>query len=319
METQVLQLLQATTVPDTNTIRRAEQSLADLHRQHEYPSALLNITTHSEIDAGSRKAALTALRKYINSTWSPTFEEASSEQVSLPEDTRKQIRSQTLAICTSPDSSNDINQNLAGKCALGNESVGIPHDEVLVWLSKLTTSIASVVSKIASADFPDQWPELFPQLISVLKTSPSDAAVQGSLRVLYELVDSGLSDEQFFQVARELVAALQHVTINTNHNTVVQAMALKVLGACFDNLEQVLATEFAPAVKAFLNETMPSWMSFFINTLKLPLPEVSGADFENANNVIHKWKGVVALKIQVLQVSQSHQAYEDVGETYKGE
>lgn len=115
MEQQVLQLLQATTVPDTYTIKRAEQSLVDLHRQHDYPFALLNITTHSEIDSSSRKAALTALRKYINSTWSSTFEEASSQQVSLPEDARKRIRSQMLAICTSPDSSNDINQNLAGK------------------------------------------------------------------------------------------------------------------------------------------------------------------------------------------------------------
>ena len=159
------------------------------------------------------------------------------------------------------------------------------------------------MSKIASADFPDQWPELFPQLVSVLNTSSADAAIQGSLRVLYELVDSGLSDEQFFQVARDLVGALQHVTIKTNHNPVVQAMALKVLGACFDNLEQVLATEYAPAVKAFLNESMHGWMSFFISTLKVSLPEVSGADFENANNVIHKWKGVVALKIQVIQVS----------------
>lgn len=163
---------------------------------------------------------------------------------------------------------------------------------------------ASVVSKIASADFPDEWPELFPQLVSVLNTSQSDAAIQGSLRVLYELVDSGLSDEQFFQVARDLVSSLQHVTIDANQNPAVQAMALKVLGACFDNLEQVLATEHAPAVKAFLNESMQTWMSYFISTLKLPLPEVNGADFENANNVIHKWKGVVALKIQVIQVRQ---------------
>jgi len=115
MEQSVLQLLQATTVPNTNTIRRAEQSLADLHRQQDYPFALLSITTHSDIDIGSRKAALTALRKYIESTWSPTFEEASSQQVSLPEDARKQIRSQVLAICISPDPSNDINQNLAGE------------------------------------------------------------------------------------------------------------------------------------------------------------------------------------------------------------
>lgn len=169
---------------------------------------------------------------------------------------------------------------------------------------KLTVWTASVVSKIASADFPDQWPELLPHLVSVLNASTSDAAVQGSLRVLYELVDSGLSDEQFFQVARELVNALQRVAINTNNNPAVQAMALKVLGACFDNLEQVLATEYAPAVKAFLSESMHSWMSFFISTLKLSLPEVSGSDFENANNVMHKWKAVVALKIQVIQVSR---------------
>lgn len=140
----------------------------------------------------------------------------------------------------------------------------------------------------------------------MLNTSQTDAAIQGALRVLYELVDSGLSDEQFFQVARDLVSALQNVTINGNQNPVVQAMALKVLGACFDNLEQVLATEYAPAVKAFLNESMHSWMSFFISTLKLPLPEVSGADFENANSVIQQWKGVVALKIQIIQVRQRH-------------
>lgn len=121
--------------------------------------------------------------------------------------------------------------------------------------------------------------------------------------MLYELVDSGLSDEQFFQVARDLVSALQHVTTNANHNAIVQAMTLKVLGACFDNLEQVLTTEYGPAVKAFLNESMHTWMSFFISTLKLSLPEVSGADSDNANNVIHRWKGVIALKIQAIQVS----------------
>lgn len=115
MEQQVLQLLQATTVPDTHTIKQAEQSLSDLHRQTEYPFALLNITTHGEIDPALRKAALAALRKYIESTWSPSFEEASPQQVNLPEDARARVRSQILAICTSADTSNDINQNLAGK------------------------------------------------------------------------------------------------------------------------------------------------------------------------------------------------------------
>lgn len=114
MEQQVLSLLQATTVPDTETIRKAEQSLVGLYRQQDYPFALLNISAHDNIDPGSRKAALTALRKYVESTWSPNFEEASSQQSPLSEDARKQVRSQILNICTSSDSSNEINQNLAG-------------------------------------------------------------------------------------------------------------------------------------------------------------------------------------------------------------
>lgn len=115
MEQQVLSLLQATTVPDTETIRRAERSLVALYRQQEYPFALLNISTHANIESGSRKAALSALRKYVESTWSPNFEEASSQQSPLSGDARKQVRSQILAICTSSDGSNEINQNLAGK------------------------------------------------------------------------------------------------------------------------------------------------------------------------------------------------------------
>lgn len=100
------------------------------------------------------------------------------------------------------------------------------------------------------------------------------------------------------------MTSLQHVTINTAHNAHVQAMALRVLGACFDNLEQVLATEHAPAVKAFLNESMQSWVSYFMTTLKLALPEVDISEFDNAaSSVINKWKGVVAVKIQVIQVS----------------
>lgn len=262
-------------MPDTNTIKRAEQSLKDLHQRQEYPFALLHIASHAEADSGSRKAALTALRNYINATWSPTFEEASSQPAQLSAEAKTQLRSQVLAICTSSDKSNDINQNLA----------------------------ATIVSKIASADFPDEWPELFSQLVDVLNTSSSDAAVTGALRVLYELVDSGFSDEQFFGVARELVSCLQHVATTGGHGHVVQAMSLRVLGACFDNLEQVLQTEHAPAVKAFLNDSMQAWMVYFLATLKLPLPDIHAADFNSAaNTVVSTWKGIIALKTQVIQM-----------------
>lgn len=149
MEQQVLQLLQATTVPDTNTIKRAEQSLLDLHRQTEYPFALLHIATHAEIDAGSRKAALTALRNYVNLTWSPNFEEASAQRINLPQEARAQIRSQILAICTNPGPSNDANQNLAGEL----------HDGVNRQLSQIGSSRLTLGSERRFQDCVGRFPE----------------------------------------------------------------------------------------------------------------------------------------------------------------
>lgn len=115
MEEQVLGLLKATTVPDTETIKKAERSILDLYVRQEFPFALLNIAIHKDIDVGLRKAALTTLRKYVDAVWSPSFEEASLQPVDLSEDARTQIRSQILVICTSADSSDDTGQNLAGK------------------------------------------------------------------------------------------------------------------------------------------------------------------------------------------------------------
>lgn len=272
----MLELLQATTVPDTNTIRRAEDGLTSLYPANDFPLALLNITSHNEVNIGSRKAALTTLRKYVESTWSPNFEEAAYSQIRLPEEIKAQVRARILEICTSTEIASNDGQGLA----------------------------ASVVSKIASADFPDQWPDLFPRLVSVLNAQASDTATMGSLRVLYELVDSGLSDEQFFAVASDLVNALQQATMTGQRGAVVQAMALKVLSSCLDNLEQVLETEHAPAVKVFLNESVKSWMPYFTSVLRQSLPELSqDVTGQGTVGIQRAWKGDVAVKIQVVQVS----------------
>lgn len=272
----MLDLLQATTVPDTNTIRRAEDGLTSLYPINDFPLALLNIASHNEVNVGSRKAALTTLRKYVESTWSPNFEEATYSQIHLPEEVKAQVRSRILTICTSAEVANNDGQALA----------------------------ASVVSKIASADFPDQWPDLFPHLVSVLNAHASDAATLGSLRVMYELVDSGLSDEQFFVVASDLVKALHQTTTTGHRGAIVQAMALKVLSSCLDNLEQVLETEHAPAVKVFLNESVRSWMPYFTSVLRQPLPDLSqDGSSQGTVGIQRAWKGVVAVKIQVVQVS----------------
>jgi hypothetical protein len=273
MEQQVLQLLQATTRPDTAVIRDAEQSLLRLYPQQEFPFALLTIASHNDIESSSRKAALTALKNYVSTTWSPQFDETFTGQVYLSDEAKARVREQVFAICTLE----------------GNQA---PKDATIQALA------AGVASKIATVDFPDAWPSLFPSLLTILETSTDDAPIHGALRVLAELVDEGLTEEQFFVVARDLVNALQHVAVDHNRGLIVRAMTLNVFRACFEMLEMVMADHGA-AVKQFLTESLKAWMPFFMETLKQPLPEIV------KSNDAHL-RGLVALKVQVVKARPVH-------------
>ncbi|KAJ9613033.1 hypothetical protein H2200_002974 [Cladophialophora chaetospira] len=268
MEQQVLHLLQATTRPDTAVIRDAEQGLLRLFSQIEFPFALLTIASHNDIESSSRKAALTALKNYVSATWSPQLDETFTGNVYLNDEAKSRVRDQVFALCT-----------LQGDQA--------PKDGSIQALA------AGVASKIASVDFPDAWPSLFPSLLAILNTSTDDAPIQGALRVLAELVDEGLTEDQFFIVAQDLVSGLQHVAIDNNRGLIVRAMTLNVFRACFEMLEMVMADHGA-AVKQFLNESLKAWMPFFMETLKQPLPESVRSDDPQV-------RGLVALKVQVVK------------------
>lgn len=269
MEEQVLQLLQATTTPDTSTIRNAEEGLLRLYPQVDFPFALLTIASHTNIDAGLKKASLTAIKNYVLATWSPQIDEHFRGSVYLNDEAKSRVREQLFNIGTSnqPNSTDTSLQALA----------------------------AGVVSRIASVDFPDAWPTLFPSLMNILNTSTDDVSVHGALRVLAELIDSGFTEEQFFGIARDLVQALQVVAIGNRQSLVVRAMTLNVFRACFEMLEMVMA-DHSQAVQAFLDESLKTWMEFFIETLKESLPSTSSSGDNE------QWRGIIALKVQVVKV-----------------
>jgi importin-9 len=266
MEQQVLQLLQATVRPDTVAIREAEQGLLRLYPQPEFPFALLTIASHNDIDSSARKASLTSLKNYISATWSPQFDETFAGNVYLNDEAKVKVREQIFTLCTAAGDQETAVQPLA----------------------------AGVASKIAAVDFPDAWPSLFPSLLTILTTSAHDPPIHGALRVLAELVDEGLTEEQFFLVAQDLVNGLQHVAMDNNRGLIVRAMTLNVFRACFEMLEMVMADHGA-AVKQFLSESLKVWMPFFMETLKQPLPEAIQPDDAH-------FRGLVALKVQVVKV-----------------
>ncbi|EXJ84802.1 hypothetical protein A1O3_05474 [Capronia epimyces CBS 606.96] len=273
MEEQVLQLLQATTRPDTVVIRNAEQGLLRLYSQPEFPFALLTIATHNDIESSSRKAALTALKNYVLTTWSPQFDDTFTGSVYLNDEAKARVRDQVFGICT----------------AEGDQA---PRDATIQALA------AGVASKIATVDFPDAWPSLFPSLLTILTTSTNDAPIHGALRVLAELIDSGLTEDQFFVVAPDLVRALQHVVVDNHRSLIVRAMTLSVFRDCFAMLDMVIG-EHEAAVKAFLDESTKTWMPLFMETLKQPLPQPAEPHVDQ-NDV--QFRGLVALKVQVVKI-----------------
>lgn len=277
MEGEVLEILRATTVSDTNTIRNAEISLRQLYSNPDFPFTLLFIANHHNVEVGLRKAALTTLRNYVLATWSPQLDEHFQGQVFLTDQAKAQIREQVLALCTS-----NVNKSSD---------------------NNVSALAASVVSRIASVDFPEAWPDLFDTLIKTINSEAEDAPIHGALRVLNELVDSSFSEEQFFGIAADLVNSLEKVATSNARGFFVRAMAMNVFRSCFDTLQMVMEYHRA-SVKGFVDGSLGRWKPFFVETIKTPLPPTPSREEESAHShILMTWKGMLALKIQVIKVS----------------
>lgn len=277
MEQEVIQLLQSTQSRDDTTRKAAELDLLHLYANPDLPIALLSISSHLHVVEHIRQAALLSLSRVVVATWSPKFDEDFKGTVVLNDAAKATVRSQVLAICTGDDGGQ-----------IGNR--------------KVKNAASLVVSKIAGVDFPDSWPDLLPHLLQILSGNTSDLQVHGTLRVLSDLVESGFSEEQFFAVARDLVNGLQKVAHNVERKAILRALAISVFRACFDILEMVME-DHKVAVKAFLDQALQSWMAFFIETLRAPLPPTPSEDQEKQEDDLpSRWRGLIALKLQVVKV-----------------
>lgn len=278
MEQEVLHLLEATTSTQEGTRKSAELTLLHLYTNADFPFALLSISKHTDVASYLRQAALLSLNRHVQATWSPKFDDDFKGTVVLTDEGKAGVRAQVLSICISDD-------------------VAVSDDR------KVKNAASLVASKIASVDFPESWPELLPTLLQSISGTGPDSQVHGALRVLSELVESGFSEQQFFAVARDLVNGLQAVALNANRKPIVRAMAMSVFRSCFDTLEIVME-DHKVAVKGFLDEALKDWMPFFVETMKTVLPEPPAeADETKEEGLPSQWRGLIALKLQVVKVS----------------
>lgn len=274
MEQELLSLLANTQSSTTATRQAAELQLKSLYSNEAFPISLTAIASHESVPVNLRQSALSVLRTFIGAGWSSMLDDFKG-QVLVSDANKVQIRRALLELATTIDTPE----------------------------RKVKASASYAVSKIASADFPDDWPELLPSLLQIINdASTTDSALHGALKVLLDLVDTGLSEDQFFNVARDLVSALFAVATSETRRPMMRALSVAVFRSCFDTFEMVLE-QHKVAIKQFVDELLSAWSPFFVSTLKAPLPQPpSDEEANKSGEVASRWRGIIGLKIQVVKV-----------------
>lgn len=274
MEQHLVHLLADTQSPVEATRSGAEQSLLALYSNQTFPLGLASISSDPSISLPLRQAALLSLKNFVLAGWSPQLDEFKG-QVLLGDQAKATVRDALLDLATSNSAERKI-QNIA----------------------------SYVVSKIASADYPNDWSGLVPTLLHLIPQA-TDNRLHGILKVLFELVEDGFNEEQFFGVAKDLVNALYMVATSEQRPPFSRALAVSTLRACFDTLETIMEVHKAE-VKAFAEQALAHWLPFFAAIIQIVLPATSRNTVPQSTHAsTENLGGVIALKLQVVKVCES--------------
>ncbi|KAI2636081.1 armadillo-type protein [Xylaria nigripes] len=264
MEDQLIQILANTQLSADGPRRQAELDLKHAQTNPAFILSLTNVARHASVSVEIRLAALSTLRWFVESNWAGDSDDGS--YFPLDETLQGQIRPLIL----------DLALNFDGD-------------------RRIKTGASIVVGKIAMIDWPEHWPDLLPTLLGIIPTG-NDGQLHGALRVLIDLVEESLSDDQFFSMAKDIVKAVYDIAVNGNRKPTLRALAVSVFRGCFDLMDTV-KDEYAKEVTAFVEEALNSWFPFSLEVLKTPLPELdpqSDTQTESCN-------GLVKLKFQVVK------------------
>lgn len=264
--------LLAATLESAAAIRTdAERHLEQLYVNELFPLSLISIASHESVPIDIRQAALLSLKNLVLKTWSPSLEEFQGP-VAVSDATKTQLRQAILSLATSGEADR-----------------------------KIVGAASYVVSKIASADFPEAWPDLLSTLLQLVPQS-DEARLHSVLVVLSNLVEDGFDEEMFSESAAALVKCIYDIAVDGSKKLTARALAVSIFRACFDTMELVYQTNRA-SVKQFMQDSANLWLPFFIDVLKIALPYLPSEAEEKAGApVVSTWRGVVALKTQVVKV-----------------
>lgn len=102
---------------------------------------------------------------------------------------------------------------------------------------------ASIVSEIASSDWPDEWPSLLDSLVQLLNSGHTDS-VHGAMRVLSDFVSTDLSEDQLLPLSNAMLPQLLQILGDERVRALRHLWHLLILMNCLYTL--VLASHSCP-------------------------------------------------------------------------
>ncbi|KAJ2159428.1 hypothetical protein GGF46_003027 [Coemansia sp. RSA 552] len=236
MEQQVFEALQGTLSAESSARMEGELALKRLELDTGFSLAAANIALASEAGPAIRQAAMVQIRSYVGRHWS--IGSARYEEGPIPDQQIKaQVRQKVFSLLVCDD-------------------------------RKLRIGAAAVVASMAIYDWPDEWPQLFSQLIEMLRHGKVHA--QSALRVFSEWVGTDMSDQQLEQVG-ELLTELHRILSadSGDYTGQTRVMAAKVFGDCIEIIGCM-----SIAKRDFVDTHAPpilrEWMELILGALRRP-------------------------------------------------
>ncbi|KZT44292.1 ARM repeat-containing protein [Sistotremastrum suecicum HHB10207 ss-3] len=260
MSLDLLTPLVGTLSPDANTRMSSELALAELSKNPESSIALARVLLSQEADISVRQmkfvaylscvmhSAGTVLRKYINEHWSPYFPSFKGNAPSI--EIKSVVREAILQGLSDP------NRKIRSLCAY-------------------------ILSTIAHSDWPDDYPALLDQLVTLISSNHSDS-IHGAMQVFADFIKADLTEDQVLPLLRQLLPVMITIIMSPqSHSPLTRARTVKVFRQCVESLYMV-QEQHPQAVKEAVANVLPSWIDAFQKLLEVDvLPEVQNtADWD---------------------------------------
>lgn len=238
MDSQLLELIREVQSADAGRRKQAEAALEEASNSDVdgYMLTLIAVGQEGGVPTGLKQSALLLLKKSILKSWNIGFSDFQEPPAS-------------------PSVKASVRQGLF-------ELIGSRE-------RKVRSVCALLLSKIASVEFPDEWPDLIDRLVGFVQGG-DPVQVHGALTVMKELLRESIAEREFYTYGETIISTLFGVASNEGYSWVARGTAVECFSSCVqfflmaDDAQQEM-------IESFAEKAIAQWCDLFATVLKQPL------------------------------------------------